>query len=51
MIWLGLALLVVLAVWGARRYRDWRDQRDLRIRHDKLQRFCIVPQAGTKERK
>ena len=27
MIWLGLALLISLSLWGARRYQRWRDLR------------------------
>jgi len=51
MIWLTLAfftLLCALAYWGAKRYRFYREQRDLRIRYERLSRFCIIPQKGTR---
>lgn len=39
----ALALFVVASFYGSRRYRRWRDVRDLRIRYERLRRFCIVP--------
>jgi hypothetical protein len=50
MIWATVALLAfaLLAWWGAKRYRFYREQRDLRIRYERLSRFCIIPQKGTR---
>jgi hypothetical protein len=44
----GLALVIALILWSARKYQRWRDQRDLRIRNERLARFCIIPQKGTR---
>jgi hypothetical protein len=46
---IGVSCLALsLVIYGVKRYRKYREQRDLRIRYEAMSRFCIVPYRGTR---
>lgn len=47
---LGLIALFAAMVLIVKRLKRWRELHDRRIRYERLSRFCIIPQKGTKPR-